>query len=230
MATKPQHVYAILRILSQGDVSDDSSFTAREVGHHLNMARGLLLKRRMDKKHILSDANYMTYCDKLIPSKFFDCDCIPHEFNCNILRTVKPIPDYISSQDKLSIEVRNPISGELIDYASLSSSRLSKHSLTSSKTPTWFIHNRHLYITKTLLLDSITIRLMPEDPSALRTYQSCDSNAEACYDPDNDNYPIDTDLVQPMYKLTLEMLAPSFNSPQDTENNARAATINNDKE
>lgn len=229
MATKRQHIYAILRILNQGDVTDDSSFTPREVEHHLNMARGLLLKRRMDRKHVLSDSNYQTYCDTMVPSKFFDCDCIPFEFNCTILRTSKPIPDYITSQDGISIEVRNPLSGDLIDYASLSSTRLSKHSLTASKIPTWFIHNKHLYLTKTLTLDTVTIRLIPENPDMLRKYQNCDGSG-VCYDPENDDYPIDTDLVQPMYKLTLEMLTPAFNAPKDTENNARAAVINNDRE
>lgn len=229
MATKRQHVYAIQNILSQGPRSDDSSFSNRLVEHFLNISRGLLIKRRMDSKHVLSDSNYMTYCDTLIPSKFFDCSCISHEFNCNILRSTRPVPEYISSQDGISIEVRNPLSGDLIDYASLSSARLSKHSLTASDTPTWFIHNRHLYIMKTLNLDTVTIRLIPENPDALRNYQSCDSSV-VCYDPDNDDYPIDTDLIQPMYKMTLEMLGAALNSPQDNENNARSSVINNDKE
>lgn len=230
MATKRQHVYAVLRILNQGVRSDDSSFTPKEVEHHLNMARGTLIKRRMDKKHVLSDNNYLTYCDTLSPSKFFDCDCISHEFDCLILKSSKKIPEYITSQGKISVEVRNPFSGELIDYASLSSTKLAAHSLTASDTPTWFIHNQYLYVTKTLTLDTVLVRLIPENPDVLRTYQSCSSENGACYDPQDDDYPIDTDLVQPMYKMTLELLAPSLNSPKDTENNARAAVVNNDRE
>ena len=229
MATKRQHVYAISNILNQGPRSDDSRISNRLIAHFLNMSRGLLLKRRMDRKHSMSDANYLTYCDTLVPSKFFDCDCVPEEFNCLILRSTKVIPDYISSQDGVSIEVRNPFSGELIDYASLSSSKLAKHSLTSSNTPTWFIHNKHLYITHTLTLDKVIIRLIPEDPEALKKYQSCEGSS-ICYDPEDDNYPIDTDLVQPMYNLTLEMLAKSYQFSQDDENNTKASVINNDKE
>jgi len=229
MATIKEHVYAIQNILNQGAKSDDSRLSNSLIEHYLNTVRALLLKREINKKQELGENNYQSFCLELTPTTFFDCTCIPEEFGCTILRSKQPLPSYISSKYKPAIDVRF-IDGTKVDRGSYTSYKKSNASLTSSSTPTWFIYNRYLYITHTLRLKTILVRGLWENPSKLESYSNCENSKESCYDPSDDDFPIDTSLVSPMYNLTLQHLTPAYQFPFDTENNARAATITQDQE
>jgi hypothetical protein len=69
-------------------------------------------------------------------------------------------------------------------------------------------------------------RAVWENPEELDGFCGCNTNpdAVACSDSKTEQYPIDPDLVIPMYKMTLELLGVTYEFPEDRENNAAADT------
>lgn len=75
-----------------------------------------------------------------------------------------------------------------------------------------------------------------EDPSDVNEFcgdcleEDVSDNTTNCYDEWDGEFPIDADLVVPMYDLTIEQLAKMYKFPVDNENNARNTEIINDAE
>ena len=227
MATKKDHSYAILTTLNPGGISDDNIYPIKLIEQYMNINRTLLTKRKADKGQLLSDSSFITFCLELEPARFHDCNCVPFEHDCLILKSKTPIPPSVSDRNKELIEVRL-IDGTKVDETSYSIFKESEHSLTGKDNITWFKFNGYIYITNTLDLKVVLIRLAPEDPSQVANFKSCNTNT-SCYT-DDSQYPIDSDLVMPMYQMTIEQLTIMTRLSQDDENNTRPSTLQRDEE
>lgn len=227
MATIKDHSYAILTTLNPGGISDDNIFPIKLIEQYMNINRNLLTKRKADRGQLLSDSSYLTFCIELEPARFHDCSCVSYEHDCLILKSKLPIPNNLSTKDRELIDIRF-IDGTKIDETSYSIFKESKHSLTGKNTTTWFRYNGYIYITGTLDLKVVLGRIVPENPDDISRFRQCDSD-ESCYT-EVSNYPIDSDLVMPMYQMTIEQLTVMLKLPQDDENNARAANLQKDEE
>lgn len=53
--------------------------------------------------------------------------------------------------------------------------------------------------------------------------KNCPTSGTNCSDFMDEQFPIDSDLIDPMYKLTLQMLMVGMKNPTDLENNAKDA-------
>jgi hypothetical protein len=232
--TRNEHIYAIQNIINSGPMSDDNRFSNRLVHHFLKVARALLLKRKVDKYQIDVE-NYQTICMPLCVTKFHDCDCLPN-LHCQILRSKYKLPQSISSRWGSILKV-SYFDGRTIGYQPLNSQTYSQYSRvasTQNKSIGWFIHNDYLYITNTLDLKAVLISGLFEEPEDVQDYSLCDSSGnesdDACYNPETDSFPIDADLVMPMYEMVLNMMGVAAKYPEDNENNARSVQLGNDKE
>lgn len=167
----------------------------------------------------LSDLNFQTFCLDLVPSNFHDCECIPDVFGCQILKSVQEVPPYLLSKFRHYVELRY-LDGRKLSNTSYSNFVFNQHSLASSDTPTWFLFDRHVYVTNTLSLKKVLLRAVFEDPEVviLENCQSADSDSPC--DPYAEEFPIDGDLVLPMYQMTIETLRLAYGMPEDKENNA----------
>lgn len=226
MATSREHIYAILNIYNAGPSSDDSIIPEPLVLHYMNVTRSLLLKRKADKG-ALSDRNKQSFCLDLVPSKFFDCSCIMPEHNCIILRARQPLPEYLSTKDKALIEVRL-LDGTVLNQTSYTTLKKASFSRTGENKISWFIFNSFLYVVGSLKLEKIVVSGVFDDPLSVSKFVNCEEGG-SCYD-DLSAYPIEPDLIHPMYTMVLDMIIPTKNLPQDDENNARNSTIVQDEE
>lgn len=90
--TRLEHIYAIKNILSRGAASDDFRISNAEIYHHLKVARALLLKRKLDKHHNITDLNFITICVPLEEATYHDCSCIDADFDCKVLKSRCALP------------------------------------------------------------------------------------------------------------------------------------------
>ena len=224
MATVNEHIYAIQNILNQGPKSDDFNLSNRLVLHYMNTARILLLKRKADKKQTFDPADFQSFCMPLCEDSWIDCDCIP-DVGCKVLKGKFKLPKALTSRTGLYLTVRF-FSGKEIDTTTLSAMRHRKNSLTKKNKPAWFMDNSYLYVIGVPMnkLKSVYLTGVFLDPTELEEITFCGAGEEPCFDVLEDDYPLSGELIEPMYKMTLQYLSSSFRNPEDGANNASDVT------
>lgn len=220
MFTFNHHVYAVANILNNGPKSDDANLSTALIGHYLKVARSLLTKRELDKYNSLSEESYQTICLDLALFDFHDCNCVPGN-TCQLLRSVKKLPTSVIAkwgQPGTALY----LDGRQIPYISLSGSKYKEFSLANTNSVQYTIHNGYLWIFGTTTLKKVMYKGIFEDPLDLEYYKFCDPNGNdvECYDPDTDNFPIESHLIDPMYKMAIDIMKNAFSFPNDQANNA----------
>lgn len=227
-----EHVYAIQNILNKGRKSDDGKLSNELIIHYMNIARSLLLKREADSQKYINPSNYQGFCMPLCVSNWADCCNMPVEIQCPILKSKYKIPKAISGRTNIYLKV-SYIDGREIGRTTHRSFRYRQHTISKKNKPGWFILNEHLYVTGVPenLLKTVWVDALFEDPTAIADIVSCGPSGDIqCYDPATQEYPIESYLVEGMYKLTMQHITPMFKFPDDVENNDRSTEITNDKE
>jgi hypothetical protein len=235
--TRRQHIFAIQNIINRGAPTDDNRFSSRLIGFYLDVERGLLLKRKLDKYQHISEENFQTICMPLELTSFHDCDCIPNQ-NCYILRSKYKLPKRINAKWGSTLIVKlfdsSPIGETTV--AALSNNQYSR--IPESKNPLdnlrFFIFNRYLYIVGSTKLKGVLVFGLFENPSQVENYNICDSDgvetSDPCYSVETDEYPIDIDLVSPLHDMVLRKMGVMQKFPEDNENNARMVQVSRDIE
>lgn len=235
MATLNEHVYAIKNILNKGIPSDDSRFSNRLIAHYLKQSRGLLIKRKLDKDKYISALNYQRVCVPLELVTYGDCECITDVFsNCKILRSTCTFPKIFTSKYKAALTVK-AIDGTVLSETSITKDKLKTYSL-SQQTPKlgWFIEDNRLHVLHSQTTPLVIAIALWEDPEAVSDFCTCGGESGTgntpCYNTQNDEFPIDAELVLPMYEMTLKVFGLGMQYPEDNENNARSNQVVNDAE
>lgn len=231
MATKTEHIYAIQNIINKGVKSDDSNYSNKLVGHYLDMSKAILIKRKLDKYHTLSDTNYQTICVTLEEDTYHDCSCIPAELGCKILKSKCPLPKEIVKRWASTISIKYA-DGRTMSRTSVTKDQYSEYSLTNkNKKEGWDIEDQHLLIFGNLDLKVVLAKAIWEtDPI---NYCDCNENAlstKAGCISEQSEYSIDSDLVVPMYEMVLQFMGIMQKYPEDNENNGKSVTTTNEKE
>lgn len=230
--TRNQHIYAIKNLINKGIASDDSRITNSLILHYLSSARSLLLKRKLDKDHNISEHSYIRICVELVKDTYHDCNCIPDQLGCQILRSKCKIPSDVLTRWGKGITVKS-VNGQVIDKTSITQNDLAQHSLSGAGDQVgWFIEDSYLYILNTLTLPMVIVKGIWADPTAVDNYCGCEDsdNDGPCYDPNKDEFPIDPELVMPMYEMTMSFIRQAFGFPEDNENNTRDTQVTNERE
>lgn len=215
-----EHVYAIQNLINKGPRSDDASYSLRLVAHFLKVARALLTEQKADKYHHISEQSFQSLCLDLELSDYHNC-CAGPNFKCKLLKSVKKLPKFLNTRWGDFSKVTT-LDGTVISKTSFTLNKLSKYSLTN-KNPKlgWFIHDGHLYVINNTDLSKVLLSSLFDDPEQIDSL-NCESSDAPCPDLMGNEFPIDPDLVAPMYKLTLEYLRTSIQLPvRDTQNNAK---------
>lgn len=213
MTTK-EHIYAIKNVLSKGAVSDDFQFSNRLVLHFMNVARSILTEQKLDKYHSIQ--SYQSLCTDLIQGSYHNCCGVTLPSSCVILKSTIKLPKLLSARWGDAVKVTT-LDGTVIPQFNVTQSAKSSYGIV--KTPMgYFIHDNYLYVLNNSRLKKVLINGLWASPEDITTL-NCPSSDSPCsaYD---DVYPIDSDLVAPMYKLVLEYL--TIKSPQDNVNDSRA--------
>jgi len=230
--TQNEHIYAIKNIINKGPASDDSRITNGLILYYLNIARSLLIKRKLDRDSNISDHTYLRICVPLEKTTYHDCTCIDEMFDCKLLRSKCKLPTDILSRWGRGIMVKT-INGKQLDKITMTQNEFSTYSRSGAdKQVGWFIEDNYLYIQNTLDLPLVIVKGIWTSPEDLDNYCGCGDSEETgpCYDVSNDDYPVDPELVLPMHDLAYERIMRAFNYPEDNENNARDTQVTNERE
>jgi len=82
------------------------------------------------------------------------------------------------------------------------------------------MHNNYIYVVNNKFLTKIILNGLFNDPEQIHEL-NCPGTDTGCPEFLLQEFPIDSDLVDNMYKLTLDMLLLSYRQPIDTENNSK---------
>ena len=231
MATINEHISHIQTVFNSGIASDDKKLSDMHIYHLLKVVRARLLYEKQNKMYKISDQTFQYIpCIKLEEGFLNDCPCVPQD--CPVLVS-QELPKLLSWRNNIFLQVTN-ISGDTIPQISLKQVNYLKYRKTKLSKFGWFIHNNRLIVVGDLRLCLISLRGLFEDPTELEAISMCDSEGNTtpavCYNVDEDEFPLDSELIDVMYKLVIEELKQAYGFPQDNENNAKAVEATQGKE
>lgn len=216
--TLREHVYAIKNKLAGGPPPDDFQFSNALIAHYLESTRALLTEQKADKYIPLSPQSYQSWCVDLVKASYHNC-CETPASSCQLLRSTTKIPKFLTTRFGDLTKVTD-MNGLPLSKTTPTMQRLSKFSITNrDPKPGYFIHDNYLYIVANTSLVKVLMNNVFLSPSDIETI-NCPASATNCPDPYDVDFPIDADLIIPMYDMVLRYLA--ITSPQDYENDARS--------
>lgn len=211
------HVSAVKNLIARGIPSDDFAFSDRLIAHFLGITRAKLIEQKIDKYHFISEQSYQSLCVSLEKSNFHNC-CQEGDNDCQILKSVDEIPKFLNSRWGNFLKVMD-LEGRVIPEISLTQSRFAEYAL-APRIAGWFMHDNHIYVVHNKVIETILLNALFDDPAQIHEL-NCPTTGENCNDFMSEQFPIDPDLTDAMYKLTLEYLLKSYQLPNDIENNAK---------
>jgi hypothetical protein len=226
-----EHIAHIQTLFNSGLASDDKKLSDMHIYHLLKLVRSRLLYEKQNKMYKISDFSFQYIpCLKLEEGFLNDCPCVPQD--CPVLVS-KPLPKPLNWRNGYMLKVTT-LDGVTIPEMSLAKYKYQKYRKTQLSKYGWFIHDGRLIVVGDLRLCLVSIKGLFEDPTELEGISICDSEGNEtpakCYDVTTDEFPIDTELVDTMYKLVTDQLGLAYQLPQDNENNAKSVETAQGKE
>lgn len=219
MATIPEHIYKLRTFIKQH--SDDSIYSDEFLYSLLKDARNTLLER--DSKKFTKDSEFhkQTICMPLIIDTYHDCECLPHEVKCKILKSKFALPKVITGRNKEMMRVLTVDGYNQIPFILSTDLKNLKYTRTKAKGNKYGITNNYLVIFNNLQLKVVLIEGIFEDPLELTKITFCnnDGEEETCYDLNTSEFPLKGSLDFPMYQLSLDMLKIPLQIKEDDTNN-----------
>jgi hypothetical protein len=221
-------------IINKGIPSDDNKYSDRFIYSLLKSHRAKRIRQRLEDFKYISPFNYSTIqCLPLELGQFSDCPCFTSD--CYILRSTVEIPKIIAYSNNLAIKNVTTIDGAVISETSKTKDNYKKYTKTKQNELGYFIYNKRLYITGTTKLKVVTLTAIFEEPEDLNNISACDTGGNiipgTCYNPQEEDYPLDLDLYDDVENMILDKLFKSMESrEEDNENNAKDTEITQEKE
>lgn len=227
-------IQRIQSLYSRGVQSDDTRLSSRHIYSKLLTSRARLIKQQLNKKQKISQWNYQTlHCVELEKAELHECPCLP-PLGCSIMKTKYPIPQPISSMDKEMLQSVTSLDGSVI-YSKIGwveKKYKSANKYTASK-PDYYIRNDFLYVTHKNGPKVITITGLFENPFEADKYPSlCDKDCKDCNcnSPLDNEFPIDSSMVDTLIELTVQELIVLFSKGiEDLTNDTKDSPIEQSK-
>ena len=220
MAAIPEHIYKLRTFIKQH--TDDSIYSDELLYSLLKDGRNTLLER--DNKKFTKDSEFhkQTICMPLEITTYHDCDCLPFEVKCKVLKSKFPLPKVLTGRNKELMRVLTVDGYSQIPFVLSTDLKNLKYTKTKAKGNKYGIINNYLTVFNNLQLKLVLIEGIFEDPLELQNITFCDEegNETQCYDLNTTDFPIKGSLDIPMYQLVLEMLKIPLQIKSDDTNNA----------
>lgn len=213
------HVDYVRRMIRE--TSDDSYFTNEEIYKTLIDARALVLSRKFKKGKTVPDYFYMTICVPLCEDVYHDCDCVPEELGCKVLKTKYEIPKVFYNETRELSRVAT-LNGEEIAPSTDAKRRYRSYKKTRLDALYYTRTNNKLAIFNSPQnrLRAITIKAIFEDPIAASTISLCDPSGQGCIDIESIGFSTETSDNLDIYNIVLQMLNVVKQAPEDRSNDA----------
>ncbi len=218
-------IYDIWSVVRGGSISDDDSLSELLITEWILQTRTELLRQQYNKGQSNNpDLEQVLDCVELIQADASECNC--YLVGCNILKTKKKIPHAVEVyQGNLITRVSSPqltgVPFSIIPFERVPYCTSAKY---GNSFPKAFLHNEYWYVLSTVLLDTISIKGVFEDPRILNNFINC--SGEACFT-DQDQFPISAYMINIMKQRITEVDFKLFlNTKSDIKNDSKDETLN----
>lgn len=225
-----EHIYAVKNLINNGIASDDSRYSNPLIAHLLKITRSKLIEMKADKYYFISDQSFQSLCVNLELGTFHNC-CEAPEIGteCYILKSVIAIPKILNTRWGDFMKVTT-LDGHTLSKTSITANSLAKYTLTNkTPKPGWFIHDGRLYLLNNKKLETVLLNGLFSDPKEISDI-NCSVGQGDCPPIYDEQFPLDSDLIDPMYKMTIEYLMKGYTIAEDNESNAKATEVTNERE
>lgn len=220
-------IQRIQSLYSKGVQSDDSRLKKRHIYNKLLSVRSRLVAQEARKKRKISEWNYQTInCIELIKVPAHECPCLPPA-GCDILRSRYKIPKPLMGISDNLIKLVSTIDRSIkIGETSVNKVDYSKGNKYTSSSLKYFILDGYLYLVSNTNLRAILMVGLFEDPVEVSKFTTlCEDCVECqeCFEPLEQDFPIDLELVEALIELTVTELVGAFSQVgiEDLTNNSR---------
>jgi hypothetical protein len=189
----------------------------------MKVVRARLTYEKANKNYKLTDQSFQFIpCLKLDEGYLNECPCVKPD--CTISMSCE-LPKILNWRNNVLLHVTT-LEGNTIPQISLKKMQYQKYKKANFSKYGWFIHNNRLVVVGDIRLCIVSLKGLFEDPLELENINICNTEGQdlgiPCYDPTTDEFPIDSELVEIMYKLVFEDLKLMYGLPNDNENNAKS--------
>ena len=222
-------IQRVQALYSKGVASDDSRLSSRLIYNKLLTTRARLISQEAKKKQKISQWNYQTLsCIELIKVPTQECPCIPPT-GCEILRSKYKLPKPLSGLSGNLIQSVSTIDrSEKINEISLNAIRSLSGNKYSKTTLRFFIESGYLYLSTPRDVNFVKIVGLFEDPMEVKKYETyCETCQDCieCLNYDQEEFPIDNDMIDPLIELAVQEIVIMFSqSQQDLTNDSNDDT------
>ena len=220
MKTIGQHLSNI-RALIKAYSRTPEGYTDESLYSLFVVSRAEVLKQKLEKLSFISEQNWMQVCLQLESSKWHNCDCVPDNLECKILKTVYLIPAVLTGMNNSKLKI-STISGKQINLISEDSWFRKK-----DRNPTDYygsIVNGYLVLWNVpASLKVILVSGIWSDVTQLSTIPNCSVDGEpmgVCFDTMTTLFPLEDEYARVAYELTLKLLNVPMQIPQDQTNDS----------
>lgn len=219
------HVSSIRTLLKQ--FTDDTLYTNEFLANMLVSARNSIYDLEFIKKgRNFSRFSYNSFCIKLVRETFHDCNCVPNNLGCQVLKSEITLPKVlIDTKGNLMLNIYT-INGNRIDYKKFQDRKLLKTHPVTNRIMSYDILDQRLVIFGNLNLVTVIIEAVWENPFELFGIPNCDNSGNIlnslCWDPLEAEFPQESLYDIPIYSLVLKMLG--VKTEEDNSENAQNNT------
>ena len=205
------------------EVSDDTNVTDEQIYKALLDARALILERRLKKGKQLPEYMYQEICMLLCMDKYHNCDCVPDEYECKVLKTKQEIPNglYNGSTEILRVST---LWGKEIAESTEALLQFRKYRKTGGNN---YYYSRTggklaIFNVPSNRLRAIKIRGIFVDPASALAISFCPDDEPNCVDVTMTGFGSAASDNLPIYELVMNKLLKSKQIPEDVSNDADA--------
>ena len=215
--TRDQISFNILNLYRGGRSSDDEHISLRQIHFNVLHYRALLVRRDFQRNGIITrHLEQELGCLELEEVNASRCCGLPLE--CSVWKTKKKIPRTIRlNMMEALTSITDPSGINTIPLVNVNTVQFLPYDRFTKKDRKAYMIEDYLYIYNPMGMDTVNIRGIFEDPTALGAYDCADGS---CYDKDSD-FPLPMDMVnaitEGLVKGTFTMIV---ETDSDTANDA----------
>lgn len=225
MAKISELIYDVREAVNQ--YSDDSELDNRYIQYLYNIKRSKYLRRELNNYQRTTDISaQQTFCIPLEEVSASECSV---DFDCEkILRSTKKIPKPIDLHTKVAINRVKPTTLVALPFNFITKERAPyiANAPFSQAIYSFYDPNGYIYVyskSNISVLECLTITGVFENPLDLKDFKNCcdcDDTAEACFDEDTTEYPLQAHLIDVVKNEIINELIRKEQIPEDRENDA----------
>lgn len=202
---------------SSGPVSDDFRISDRLVENWITQVRADLISQALEKRKDISDT-WIQEIHELELEAVDLAESCDIEFGCNILRSVRQLPNTIETKDSNLIIGVTGLDNTPITQTNNFKRRYKKYSRYTGQNKGWFLKDNYLYIMNDQLLKYVNVFGIFDDPRELASFNTCDDIP--CFSWDS-NYPVSAKMAKSIVDIIIQTKVKALMTfPQDLSNDS----------